>query len=312
MYRSLISIIALTVDHLFGDPPNRFHPVAWMGSFIADLQKNAPQKDTWAQFRYGWYIIAAGVSMAVGIGWLMERIIVRLPAPQKWLAGGIILKLMLALRGLCDASKSIQSSLMSGDITEARRLVGWHLVSRDTSQLSETQVAGATIESVAENTADGVIAPLFYYAIWGLPGAIVYRFVNTADTMLGYRDTQREWLGKIPARLDDLLNVVPARVTALLLLAAGRITGRDTERAIAVWRRDQHQTDSPNAGHPMSMAAGLLDVELEKTGQYSLGSGNRPPEPNDIDDMVHLSRLATLLAVLLLALISLTRHKPGK
>ena len=308
MHRAIIIVIALIVDKLFGDPPNKFHPVAWMGWLIADLQKNAPKEGKWEQFRYGGYIISTGASIMVGIGWIIEQVIKILSIPSKWLIGGTALKLMLALRGLSKAGESIQKAISAGDISEARRLVSWHLVSRDTSQLDESQLAAATIESIAENTSDGVIGPLFYYAIWGLPGVIVYRFANTADAMLGYRDEKREWLGKIPARFDDILNIIPARLTTFLFLMSGKITGRNTERAIGIWQRDQHLTDSPNAGHPMSMAAGLLDVKLEKEGQYTLGAGNRSPQADDIEKMIELSRIATYLAATLFVLNSLIRR----
>jgi len=272
------------------------------------MQQYAPNNPPSEQFKYGGTIILAGISLFGGVGWILSQIVRRSSAPFRLLMNGIILKSMLALRGLVQAAEEIQTACDNKDLPEARRLVSWHLVSRDTSQLDETQVAAATIESVSENASDGVIAPLFYYALWGLPGAIIYRFANTADAMLGYRDQKREWLGKIPARFDDLLNIIPARLTALFLFAAGRITDKDTKRATAIWKRDHNLTDSPNAGHPMSMAAGLLDVELEKTGQYTLGKGARSPQAEDVTEIIHLTRVATVLAAAFFIIISLFRH----
>jgi len=150
--------------------------------------------------------------------------------------------------------------------------VSWRLVSRDTATLSATQVSAATIESVAENLSDSVVAPLLYYAVGGLPAAFGYRFANTADAMVGYRDEVYEWLGKAPARLDDLFNLVPARLAAALIVAAAPLTGESAGRAWRIWRRDAGKTASPNAGHPMSAMAGALDVELEKVGHYRLGA----------------------------------------
>ena len=170
----------------------------------------------------------------------------------------------------------------SGELEAARRLVGWHLVSRDTSRLDDSQVAAAAIESLAENANDSIVAPLLFYAIAGLPGVLAYRFINTCDAMLGYRDLKREWLGKCSARVDDLANLVPARLTAALIILAGVPLGGSVPRAVRTWFRDSRATASPNAGHPMSAAAGVLGVELAKCGHYRLGTGERLPAARDI------------------------------
>ncbi len=218
-----------------------------------------------------------------------------------WLAEAILLKMTFSLRGLAEAADEVRGALAVGNLPEARRLVSWHLVSRDTTNLDPSQVAAATIESVAENASDGVVAPLLYYTLGGLPAALAYRFANTADAMLGYRDPAHEWLGKVPARLDDLANLLPARVTAGLLILAAALAGEDAGNAWRVWRRDASKTASPNAGHPMSAMAGALDIELEKAGHYQLGAGGCPPGPGDIRRAVHLSRVAIALAIGLLA-----------
>jgi adenosylcobinamide-phosphate synthase len=145
---------------------------------------------------------------------------------------------------------------------------------------------------VAENTSDGVVGPLCGYVLFGLPGALVYRFVNTCDSMLGYRDAAREWLGKIPARLDDLANLLPARLTASLFVAAAWALGEDAQRARSVRERDAGTTASPNAGHPMSAMAGALGVELEKVGHYRLGAGLGRPVSGDIGRSVRVMRVA--------------------
>jgi adenosylcobinamide-phosphate synthase len=292
--KPIILSIAILLDTL-GDPPNRWHPVGWMGSAIGALQRRASASGTGRQLAYGGLIAFGGVSIVAGIGWVLTGLISSLPRPLKWLAGGVIVKMMFSLRGLADAANDVYQALSRGDLIEARRLVSWHLVSRDTSTLGEPQLAAATVESVAENTSDGVIAPLFYFIVWGLPGILAYRFANTADAMLGYRDAAREWLGKIPARLDDVMNLVPARLTALLLVAAAVLTGEDARRALAVWRRDRDKTASPNAGHPMSAAAGALGIELEKDGHYILGIGGRTPAAGDIKRAVHLMQVAALI-----------------
>jgi adenosylcobinamide-phosphate synthase len=290
----IILLTALLLDTL-GDPPNCWHPVGWMGSAIGALQRRAPTAGPQKQLAYGGLIACGGLGAVAGLGWVLARLIAHFHRPLRWLAGGVIVKMMFSLRGLADAANLVRRALARGDLAEARRLVSWHMVSRDTSVLNEAQLAAATIESVAENTSDGVVAPLLYFILFGLPGALAYRYANTADSMLGYHDAAHEWLGKIPARLDDLLNLLPARLTALLMIAAAAITGEDVVEALAIWRRDRNKTASPNAGHPMSTAAGALGVELEKDGHYLLGAGGRAPMADDIGRAVRLMQAATLL-----------------
>jgi adenosylcobinamide-phosphate synthase len=212
-----------------------------------------------------------------------------------------------SLRGLIKAAEEVEDALKVGDLTEARRLASWHLVSRDTTALSEPQVAAATIESVAENVSDGVVAPLFYYVLGGLPAALAYRFVNTADAMLGYRDPTHEWMGKAPARLDDLANLIPARLSAALIVLASALIGENSRMAWQVWQRDAGVTASPNAGHPMSAMAGALDVELEKVGHYRLGAGGRQPASGDIRRAARLIFFVPILIAALLALLSFSK-----
>ncbi len=180
------------------------------------------------------------------------------------------------------AGGAVRDELERGDLAAARRELGLHLVSRDVTELDEGLIAAAAIESLAENTSDSVVAPLFWYGFGGLPAVLVYRFLNTADAQLGYRDPKREWLGKCAARLDDLTNLIPSRLTALLIVAAAPFAGGSSGLARRVWRQDACKTASPNAGHPMSAAGGALGVVLKKEGQYQLGAGLRTPTADDI------------------------------
>jgi adenosylcobinamide-phosphate synthase len=305
----MLQLLALLVDIIFGDPPNAYHPVAWMGSGISAARKGAPKTGAQRQLGYGGLIAFGGLGLAVGAGWLVTRLIRFLPKPLNWLAEAILLKMMLSVGGLTKAASEVQAALDAGYLPEARRQIGWHLVSRDTSDLTESQVAAATIESVAENTSDSIIAPFLYYTLFGLPGAFAYRFANTADAMLGYRDVEREWLGKIPAQLDDVLNFVPARLTALFFIVVTWISGGNTARASAIWQRDHNKTESPNAGQPMSAGAGALGVELEKVGHYKLGEGQRFPQASDIGRIVRLMQKTTVVAAGLFGLISFLKRK---
>ena len=274
-----------------------------MGKLIAAGRQYAPQKGNQAQFAYGAFLTLAGCSFFAAIGALLERLIERMPAPLGWLVQALTLKATFSLSGLDRAARDVQAALEEENLDGARQAVSWHLVSRDTSNLDESQVAAATVESVAENASDGVIAPLLFYTLGGLPAALAYRFANTADSMLGYRDPAREWLGKFPARFDDLLNFVPARLTGLLIVLVSPFQGGSMAKSWRIMRRDAPTTDSPNAGYPMSAMAGALNVELEKVGQYKLGRGQRQPRTEDIKKARRLLAFASGLALVFLFLL---------
>jgi len=295
--RAWVLITAVFIDIFFGDPPNQFHPVAWMGSFIAWAKKFRPYGSSTAELGFGAGIVASGGLLVAGLGAIFLKAVSILPAPVAILGEALLLKATFSGRGLWHAAEEVETALQQDDLPEARRLLSWHLVSRETSQLTVSQVAAATIESVSENTSDGIIAPLFWYGIGGLPAALAYRLFNTADAMLGYRDEAHEWLGKVPAIWDDVLNWVPARVTAVLTIIAAQIQNGRGPQAFTIMRRDATTTDSPNAGYPMSATAGALDIELEKTGQYNLGAGQSPAQANDIAQARYLMALVIGLAV---------------
>jgi adenosylcobinamide-phosphate synthase len=298
-------LLALLLDLVLGDPPNRYHPVAWMGAVIRMTRRLAPRWQRLLALLYGALVVVSGAVVAGILGIVTEEVLQLLPLPWYWLAEACVLKTTFALRGLVQAAQQVQVALDAGELERARQLVSWHLVSRDTATLTPSQVAAATVESVAENASDGVIAPLMFYALGGLPAALAYRFINTADAMLGYRDPEHEWLGKVPARLDDLVNLVPARLTAGLLLLVTWLLGGPIHRAWMVWWRDARQTASPNAGQPMSAMAGALGVELEKVGYYCLGAGQALPAVQDIPAAVRLLAWAVAMVVGLLAIVQL-------
>lgn len=290
-------ILGLLYDVFFGDPPNRLHPVAWMGTCIGVARRLAPTGGRALPCLYGAMVVCGGAFAVWEIGTVVVGVLRTLPLPVSWVLEACLLKTTFALRGLAQAATQVQVALAEGDVERARHLVAWHLVSRDTSQLTSSQVAAATVESVAENASDSLIAPLLYYVLGGLPAALAYRFINTADAMLGYRDAEREWLGKVPARLDDLVNLLPARLTALLLLLVTYLLGGPAWRTWLVWRRDARQTASPNAGCPMSAMAGALGIELEKVGHYCLGAGQGLPGAHDITSAVRLVYGVAAMAV---------------
>jgi adenosylcobinamide-phosphate synthase len=222
---------------------------------------------------------------------------------------GVALKSMFSLRGLARAALAVRDGLERADLDAARAAVGRDLVSRPTATLDAGQVASATIESVAENLTDAFLAPLIFFVVFGLPGAVAYRVINTADAMIGYRDGPLLSFGRVAARLDDVFNLVPARLAALLIVAAATIARADGRRALSTMRRDHRRTASPNAGWTMSAMAGALGVTLTKPATYDLGDG-LPPTAADITRAVHLLALAAALSLPSLIALSLAPTVP--
>jgi adenosylcobinamide-phosphate synthase len=214
-------------------------------------------------------------AMAAGLAGLTARAL-----RSGGVAGAIgeawLLKYTLSLRGLIEAARAVEERLRAGDLAGARREVGIHLVSRDSSTLDVRGVASAAVESVAENLTDSIIAPVFWYLCLGLPGAWSYRVVNTADAMVGYRTGVFEDLGKAAARLDDALNILPARIAGLAMVLGAFLVGADAAAAWRALRDHRRRPASPNAGWTMAPMAGALGVTLEKAGAYRLGTGPRP------------------------------------
>jgi len=279
---------ALLLDALMGEAPNSWHPVAWLGKLISLELKFEPAAGNIRQFTYGAAIVilttamitlplyflkchceAAAAAAAIHpiAGYLLS-----LNTIAYVIFSIYLLKNTFALRGLWQAVEEVKLCLRRGDPAGAR-LKARALVSRDTSDLSGEQLISAAVESCAENLCDSFIAPLFYFAVFGLPGAMVYRIVNTFDAMIGYRG-RWEYTGKFAARLDDALNFIPSRLSALLIIAVSGVCRAD---AAGSWRTmlAQHgRTNSPNAGWTMCAMAGSLGVTLEKSGEYTLTGGS--------------------------------------
>jgi len=269
-------MLAVALDLLLGDPPNRYHPVAWMGRLIALGRRWAASVPTDRLVLYGALLVVVVTMTAVMGGLAAQAAAGWLPWPGSLLAQAWLLKCSFSLRSLVAAVWEVRDRLEAGDLAGAREAVGRHLVSRQVEELEEGATASAAVESLAENLNDSWVASLCFYLVGGLPGAWAYRAINTADAMIGYRLGMLEQLGGASARLDDLLNLLPSRLAALALAAGARLGGESGSRAWDVWRRDGGSTASPNAGQTMSAMAGALGVTLEKRGHYRLGDGPAP------------------------------------
>ena len=292
-------LAAVALDLVAGEPPPRAHPVVWTGRLIGALDRRAP-RDPRALLLYGAGITATVAGSAALLGVAAGRVRPRL---LRALIGVWLLKTTFSLRGLVAASRSVGERLEEDDLEGAREGLR-SLVSRERGTLDRAHVASAAIESAAENLADSYIAPLFWYAVGGLPAALAYRAINTADAMIGYRG-RYEHLGKASARTDDVANLVPARLAGGAIVAASAIDGLDADGAAEAMRRDHARTASPNAGWPMAAAAGALGVWLEKIDHYRLGDGRDPA----VRDIRATDRLVLVAAGLCTAVAVATRAR---
>ena len=294
----LAILVALAVDYWAGEPPMRWHPVVWMGKALGWFGlRMAPKAETGRDLRSFWLLALVWCALAAIVliaSWALQTAVLYLPM---WLSGlilGLWLKPLLSWRMLHGEVQAVEAAL--GQSLEAGRArLAW-LVSRDVAQLTATQVRESAIESLAENLSDSVIAPLFWFAVAGLPGAALYRLANTADAMWGYPglrgsgDTARywQWAGKWAARADDVLSWIPARITALLLvLWVGGVS-------LPTLAREARRTPSPNSGWPMAAMAMALGVRLGKPGIYQLHAAGRAATAQDTADACNLASKVVL------------------
>ena len=279
---ALALLLALLVDCYLGEPPSRLHPVVWMGNYLNwaarrltpnPLPKFRDLKSFWLAAAYWW----AGAALVLIVACAVQWAAFLLPWYLAALLLGLALKPMLAWAMLRSEVAAVEVALGQSLDTGRQRLA--MLVSRDTANLSESEVRESAIESLAENLNDSVVAPIFWFVLFGLPGAAVYRFANTADAMWGYRGSRGgvnwEWAGKWAARADDVLSWLPARITALLLKLLSQSVDFKTLGLEA------RKTPSPNSGWPMAAMALALGVRLQKPGVYVLNPSGRLPEPKD-------------------------------
>ena len=286
---------ALAWDLIFGEMPSRFHPVVWMGRLSAFFEKRLYRAEAQSHPSQLW---AGGLHVLIMLGAVGVCLYILGQIQPLWLQFALavfLLQSSFSLKELGLAARRVQTALTSGNLSSAR----YHmrsLCSRNPASLGEADMVEATCSSLAENIADSVVAPLFYYFLFGLPGAVLFRLVNTLDARIGYRG-KYESFGRASARLDDFLGLVPARLTAAMILIAGGISFYPWVSGMRVLRRDRRKTPSPNGGWPMSALAGLLDMKLEKPGVYSLGDAKVSPTPVMISDAWRLVAMSALCFV---------------
>ena len=295
----MILSVALAIDLVLGEPPRAIHLVVWMGKVAAFLERGSIGRRPLVQFVYGAGIALGTIGVFTAPVYFMLFYLKGLSFAAYVILAAVLLKSTFSLRQLRRVALQVKRLLLKEELDKARFEMR-SLVSRNTQGLPKRLLVSATVESVAENACDSFVAPLFYFLLLGVPGAIAYRVANTLDAMVGYHG-KYEYLGKFASRLDDVLNFVPARLTALLLVLATFFSRRDAKTSWRVVLSDHSKTESPNAGWPMSALAGALNVQLEKVEHYKLGRASAPLVPQTIDAALELM----LIAVLTWALVCL-------
>lgn len=258
-------IVAAALDAIVGDPPWMPHPVRWMGRMIAWMERQCFRLFSPRHLRLAGVMLvvsAVGVSTAVSV-----LLITVVDGPIRFIAVCYVVSSLLALASLDREAIGVLRALKENRIEVARtRLAA--IVGRETRDLDEPEIVRAVIETVAENLSDGVIAPVFFLMLGGIPGMVAYKCINTLDSMVGYRNERYAELGWAAARLDDLVNYVPARLSALLVLLVAAVCGLSAAAGWRIVRRDAARQPSPNAGYPEAAVAGVLGVRLGGANRY--------------------------------------------
>lgn len=284
-----IILIAIVIDLLFGELPSKIHPVVWMGKMI----------DTLMNFLIKYKNKTSGITLTLAViitFTLATYVFISLSVINNIiyiLVSSMILSTVFAIRALISSASNIQKDL-ENNINTARKNMSY-LVSRDTRDLSRGEIVSATVETLTENITDSVIAPLFYTFIFGVPGAVFYRVVNTLDAMVGYKKPDTIEIGWFPAKLDDILNFLPARVTGVIMVIAALFLSMDWKNSYKIMRRDARNPDSPNSGFSMAAAAGALGIKLKKIGYYEIGDELNPLEIDRISDAIQLTKVTIIL-----------------
>jgi adenosylcobinamide-phosphate synthase len=311
MTGAMMMLVALGLDSLLGWPNPVFrvigHPVSWLGRLVGALDRwiNLEGADDGARRIAGVVAAAVVIGAAAEIAWVLTWLV-----PGAWpgvVLTGVLAWPLVAVRSLRDHVRAVALPLAEGDLAAARRAVSM-IVGRDPEQLGREGVARAALESLAENTSDAVVAPIFWGVIFGLPGIAAYKAINTLDSMIGHRTPRHHAFGWASARIDDLANLIPARLTGLLFA----LVSTRPRAALATMWRDARRHRSPNAGWPEAALAGALEIRLSGPRVYHdhvadepwLNEGAADPQAADIARALRLFRFVVLALALILAMLS--------
>ncbi len=301
MIEFIILSLALLIDLIFGDPPNRYHTTALLGRLIAYLKPRLKDTISRNEIIKGMLASILVISIAALAAFSLSLISSFLDYAVMIVIDAIALKMTIAIKSMKDHAKRVIEAIMNNDIEVARMRVSM-IVGRDTSNLDEEHILSAVIESISENTTDGITSAIFYYSLFGLTGAFAYRAINTLDSMLGYKDDYHKNIGYFAAKLDTIANFIPSRLTGLLTILAAMILKMRWKDALMIIKRDSKNTPSLNAGWSMAGVAGALGVELEKIGYYKIGE---PYEKINVEHCYKAMRIMEMVTILFIMIIAL-------
>jgi adenosylcobinamide-phosphate synthase len=285
----LVFGLAFFIDVVFGEIPDRAHPTVWMGKVVSYLKpklRNANPKieklngillcaSLMALFAVPTFLLLWAVRQIPVWGWLIYVVV-----------GAVLLKVTFALKCMRFYTYPIERALKTNNKDQAKHWLTF-IVRRDPNKLDERHMISAAVESIAESTTDGVTSPFFFFALFGVPGAVAFRVINTLDSMVGYKDPVNINIGWFSAKLDTLTNYIPTRITAFLMVVSAALLGANWRNSWRILKRDKNKTTSPNAGWTISAMAGALNTQLEKEGCYALGDGETIA-PKDITRAWHV------------------------
>lgn len=297
----MILLTALVVDAVFGDPPNKIHPLRWIGNMVGFLDRHITRRRSAGTKAKGFLsfllvtIIYALISIAISaltreffgeIAWII--------------VSGILLKFNFAIFSFRKHCKPIFNDLSEGRTEDAAKKTQM-IVSRNTKGMDPEHISSSCVETVSENFADSVCSPLFFFGIFGIFGAILFRCTNLMDAMWGYRNEKYGDLGYFAAKFDDILGYVTSRLSILFIALAAFLMRMNARAAISTAFKENDKTQSPNSGWPMAAVAGAMGVMMEKKNEYTIGTGNLPTV-DDIKRSYKLVELSSILFILILAI----------
>ena len=300
---AFIFILAFLIDIVLGEYPDRIHPTIGIGKLIACLKPKLKNPNPSVEKANG-VLLALSVMVVVAVPVFLLLFWIRSLGFYGQIAyivvGAVLFKATFAVRGMGQYTKPIAEALKKNDLAEARRWLPY-IVRRDPNTLDQRLITSAAVESIAESTTDGITAPFFFFAVFGVAGAFAYRVINTLDSMVGYKNVENRNIGWFSANLDTVTNYIPARLTAYLMVVSAWLLRENWRESWRILQRDKSKTVSVNAGWTISAMAGALDTQLEKPGHYALGD-DHGITPQHIDRAL---RVMTLTAVLFGAVVVL-------
>ena len=291
--------LAILLDLTFGDPKNRYHPTAWIGNLIGIITTRMKNENYILEKFGGIFIVLIPVCISVivlsSLNFSIDLISVESLSILISIISGIVLfKMTIAIKGMEKHALAVLDSIQKNNLDQARTNLSM-IVKRNTKNLDKNHILSGTLESLSENIVDGITGPMFYFAIFGLPGAFVYRIINTVDSMVGYKTQMFKNLGWFGANCDNTLNYIPSRLTGLTIVLGSMLLGHDWKNCYEIFKRDGKKTDSPNAGYPMAAFAGALGTKFEKLEHYSLGTGENEITSKKVKDAITLMKVTSLL-----------------